>query len=101
MPIRIDSAGTDTLRFDGNGDADLDLPVGRYRYSLEGGGSGVFAVEPYSDEYLPGPVTMLAHDAALAAPASRRPLRDLLWLFGVAVAGFAIDWSIRRRMGMR
>ncbi len=101
LPIRIDSVGTDTLRFDGNGDAALDLPVGRYRYALEGGGRGVFAVEPYSDEYVPAPMTLPAHDAALAAPASRRPLRELLWLFGVAIAGFAADWTIRRRMGMR
>ena len=39
----------------------LALGVGRYRYTLAGGGSGSFAVEPYADELVPAPVTLAEH----------------------------------------
>ncbi len=57
----------DTLRFDGRGDASLAIGVGRYRYTLEGGGGGTFAVEPYADELVPGPVTVTEHAGVAAA----------------------------------
>jgi hypothetical protein len=92
---------TDSLRFDGEGDASLALPVGRYEYSLEGGGSGTFAVEPYSDELVPGPPTLSPHSASVSRAAPRRSLRELVWLFGIAIAAFGCEWLLRRRMGLR
>lgn len=91
----------DTLRFDGDGEARLALPVGRYRYTLDGGGVGTFAVEPFSDELVPAPVTLAAHEATQAPTPARRSLRDLWWLFALAVAGFGTEWLLRRRVGLR
>lgn len=104
VPIHIDGPGgnrVDTLQFDGAGDATVRLGVGRYRYTLDGGVSGTFAVEPYSDELVPAPVTLRDHRATIVPSAPRRSLRDLLWLFGVALAGFGTEWLLRRRLGLR
>lgn len=92
---------TDTLRFDGVGNAALALPVGRYRYALESGSGGTFAIEPYANELLPAPVTVTEHAGRGAAGAPRRSLRELLWLFGIAIAGFGTEWMLRRRLGLR
>jgi hypothetical protein len=91
----------DTLRFDGAGDAALPLAVGRYRYLLDGGGSGAFAVEPFADELLPSPVTLKEHAGSAARTAPRRSLRELTWLFAVAIVGFGAEWMLRRRLGLR
>jgi hypothetical protein len=94
-------ASGDTLRFDAAGDATLPLDVGRYRYTLGGGGAGTFAVEPYADELVPSPVTLRSRPASLRPGGPGRPLRDLVWLFAVAIAGFGAEWMLRRRMGLR
>ncbi len=91
----------DTLRFDGAGEASIALPVGRYRYSLEGGGGGTFAVEPYSDELVPSPVALAERAAETTPPPARRSLRDFLWLFGMAVAAFGSEWMVRRKLSLR
>lgn len=91
----------DTLRFDGSGHALAWLPPGQYRYRLSGGGAGTVAVEEYSDELLPRPVTLVSHQARAPAPVGRRGARDWLWLFGVCVLGFAGEWLARRRLGLR
>lgn len=91
----------DTLRFDGAGDAVLALGVGHYRYTLDGRGFGTFAVEPFSDELVPSPVTLTEHAGVAARAAPRRSLRELLWLFGLAIAGFGSEWMLRRRLGLR
>ena len=106
LPLAIDLRGshvtrTDTLRFDGTGDAVLALPVGRYSYAIEHGGAGTFAVEPFADELVPGPVTMVEHVGVSARAGSRRSVRELLWLFGLALAGFGTEWLLRRRLGLR
>ncbi len=90
----------DSLRFDGDGEASLALPVGRYRYELDGGGRGAFAVESYSDELVPTPPTLERREAEYTPSAPRRSLRDMLWLFGIAVAGFGGEWMIRRKVGL-
>lgn len=104
LALRIDGGSRtrrDTLRFDGSGEALLALPTGRYRYALDGGGSGSFAVEPYSVELLPSPVT-LPEQAAISMPTPLSgSLREVWWLFALAVLGFVIEWSLRRRLGMR
>jgi hypothetical protein len=104
--LRIDLRGprgtrVDTLRFDGAGRAELELPPGRYDYRLEGGGSGIVAVEQYSTELLPRPVTLTERIASAAPPRSRASLRDQWWLFALAVVGFSAEWWWRRRAGLR
>ena len=106
LPLAIDIHGargnrTDTLRFDGTGEAVLAEPVGRYSYAIEHGGSGTFGVEPYADELVPSPVTLTEHVGVAARAGSRRSLRELLWLFGLALAGFGTEWLLRRRLGLR
>ncbi len=90
----------DSLRFDGAGESSLSLPVGRYRYHLQGGGRGTFAVEPFSDELVAVPPSLDRRDAEFTPTAPRRSLRDMLWLFALAVAGFGSEWMIRRKLGL-
>ena len=104
VPLRLERDGAalvDTLRFDGRGEATLALGVGRYGYQLEGGGSGHFAVEPFSDELLPAAVTLTEHVATASPAPWLRSLREAWWLFALAIMGFMIEWSLRRRFGMR
>ena len=91
----------DTLRFDGAGRAEAWLAPGEYRYRLQGGGSGTAAVERYSDELLPRPVSLAAREARLSRPAGRTAARDWLWLFGLCVLALAGEWFARRRLGLR
>ncbi len=90
----------DTLRFDGSGRAELMLEPGVWRYR-SGESSGIVAVEEYSAEWLPRGRTLAPREAIRAAGTTRVSLRDQLWLFGVAVVGFAFEWVSRRRRGMR
>ena len=92
---------TDTLRFDGAGRAPVRLPPGEYRYRLVGGGGGMVAVEEYSDELLPSPVTLQARAARASLPRGRTAARDWLWLFGIAIAALSVEWLARRRLGLR
>ena len=95
------SARADTLRFDGSGHAVVWLPPGQYRYRLAGGGGGTVAVEEYSDELLPRPVTLSDHGARAPTAPGRRAARDWLWLFALCVAALAGEWVARRRLGLR
>lgn len=91
----------DTLRFDGTGRAFLWLPPGRYRYQLDGGGTGLLAVDRWSEEWRPRPV-VLADQAAAAAPArGLTNARDWIWLFGIMILALAVEWMWRRRLGLR
>ena len=92
---------TDTLRFDGAGRAPVGLPPGEYRYRLGGGGGGIVAVEEYSDELLPSPVTLKASTAGASLPPGRTSARDWLWLFAIAIAALSVEWFARRRLGLR
>lgn len=91
----------DTLRFDGAGRAELVLPVGRYRYRLDGGGTGTVAVEPFSPEWFPRPVALAATESVQSVPLGRTAVRDWLWLFAVAILGLSGEWYLRRRLGLR
>jgi hypothetical protein len=92
----------DTLKFDGAGRASAWLAPGAYQYRLEGGGSGLVAVEQYSDEWLPRPVTLEEREqvSVLASTAPSRA-RGWVWLFAVCVLGLAGEWMARRRLGLR
>jgi hypothetical protein len=94
-------AGTDTLRFDGAGRAAVWLPPGEYRYKLAPGGAGTVAVEEYSEELLPRPVTVTSHEARAAPASATRSAREWPWLFALAVVGLAGEWVARRRLGLR
>ncbi|MDX2192377.1 MAG: hypothetical protein NW201_03415 [Gemmatimonadales bacterium] len=92
----------DTLRFDGTARATLWLPPGDYRYRLQGGGEGLVSVETFSDEFLPREVTLAAKEGRVSGgPAARRSAREALWLFAMAVAALAAEWTLRRRLGLR
>jgi hypothetical protein len=95
------AAGRDSLRFDGAGRAELRLAPGTYRYRLAGATEGVAAVEEYSDEWLPRPVTLAALAGAPALGHERRAARDWPWLVGVAVLALCGEWLARRRLGLR
>ncbi|MES2125317.1 MAG: hypothetical protein V4503_11590, partial [Gemmatimonadota bacterium] len=90
-----------TLNFDGNGEASLALPTGRYRYTIEGKAAGVLAVEPFSDELLPSAPTLREQTASAAPPSGRGSLREGWWLFAIAAFGFILEWLLRRRFGLR
>lgn len=106
-PLEVvwDREGTvhrDTLRFDGTGQAAVWLPPGSYRYRLEGGGSGLVAVEQYSDEWLPRPVVLVPRaEGTILASASPSRARGWIWLFAVCILGLAGEWLARRRLGLR
>jgi hypothetical protein len=98
-----DSVGSrsDSLRFDGAGTAAIILPVGRYQYALSGGGEGVVAVEPYSDELVRGPRTLVEQDATVAPVQTGRGAQAWWPLFAIAMLSFGAEWLLRRRLGMR
>ena len=90
LPIALDGPGgarTDTLRFAGDGRAQLRLEPGVYTYRLQGGGNGTVAVEEYSDEWLPQPITLTPGEGTLAAPAGHTRARNWPWLFGLCILG--------------
>ena len=92
----------DTLEFDGAGRASAWLSPGSYQYRLEGGGSGLVAVEQYSDEWLPRPAVLTAREeVSVLASTSPSRARGWVWLFGLCVAGLAGEWLARRRLGLR
>jgi hypothetical protein len=91
----------DTLHFDGDGRATVWLAPGEYRYRLASGGAGTVAVEQYSDELLPRPASLTAHEARSAPLSSRRAARDWLWLFAICLLALSSEWLARRRLGVR
>lgn len=102
--VRWSGAGatrSDTLRFDGAGRAETWLPPGEWRYTLAAGGSGLVAVERFSDELLPRRVVLEERPAAAASTPQQRAARDRLWLFGLALLGLVGEWFARRRLGLR
>jgi hypothetical protein len=104
LPITLrarDSTRTDTLRFDAAGRAELLLPPGVYRYTLSGGTEqGVVAVETYSDEWRPRAPALTAQPGDATARLGSIGLRDRWWLFVIAIAALAAEWTLRRRQGL-
>lgn len=101
--VLTDSIGErrDSLRFDGSGEASIDLPVGRYRYVLATGGGGMVAVEPYSEEMVPAAVTLVERAATPLPGGSPRGAREWAALFALTIIAFGGEWLLRRRLGLR
>jgi hypothetical protein len=96
-----DTTRVDTLRFDAAGRAQLLLPPGIYRYRLSGGSEqGVVAVETYSDEWRPHAPVLTAQPGEATQRLTSVGLRDRWWLFLVAIAALAAEWTLRRRQGL-
>lgn len=106
MPIAITLASpagqlVDTLRFDGSGRATLSPGVGAWSYTLDSGDTGLIAVEEYSSEFIPGPQTLESRQAQRDPQRRNRGSREFAWLFALAIAGWCLEWAVRRRAGMR
>ena len=104
QPIVWSSSGgqtSDTLEFGGDGRATVWLPPGEYRYRLGAGGTGVIAVEQYSEELLLRAVTLEAHAGRETRAGARSTARDWLWLFALCVLALSGEWLARRRLGLR
>jgi hypothetical protein len=91
----------DTLRPDGAGRAEVRLPPGRYAYRFQGGGHGVVAVEPWSEEYVPKAPGLRPRAAGSVGGIARSALRDRTWLYALIVVLLSIEWWLRRRAGLR
>jgi hypothetical protein len=104
VALRVESPGgvrVDTLRFGRDGRAESTWPPAVYRYRVMGGDEhGVVAVETYSDEWRPHPVTLAAQSGAPSARLVTVGLRDRWWLFLLAIAAFVAEWAWRRRQGL-
>lgn len=106
VPIALDGEGStrgDTLRFGGDGRAQLWLAPGTYRYRLMGprGGTGLVAVDTWSREWLPQPVVVQSRSATAAAAGDRRTVRQWPWLYLLVLLSLAGEWLARRRLGLR
>jgi hypothetical protein len=91
----------DTLRFDGSGRAELWMSPGQRRYQLDGGGAGAIAVDTWSEEWLPRPVTVTEKTAPDVSSAAFSSSRRWIWLFGLVVLGLVGEWVSRRSLGLR
>jgi len=103
LPITLTS-GVDrreiVLRFDATGGAGLLLPVGVHRWSAPGlGAAGTVAVEPYSEEFPPAPVSIAAGGTA-ESPGVPSRLRDRWWLYLLVVVVLVGEWAWRQRRGL-
>ena len=104
QPVVWSSSGgqtADTLEFGGDGRATVWLLPGEYRYRLARGGSGVAAVEQYSEELLQRPVALESHEGRETRAGARSTARDWLWLFALCVLALSGEWLARRRLGLR
>ncbi|MBW8773233.1 MAG: hypothetical protein JF590_08095, partial [Gemmatimonadetes bacterium] len=91
----------DTLKFDGAGRAEVRLAPGRYTYQFQGGGHGVVAVEPWSEEFVPKAPGLRPQASVSAAGISRSALRDRTWVYALIVLLLSVEWWLRRRAGLR
>lgn len=91
-----------TLRFDAQGEATLALPPGVYRWHVTDQGTerGMVAVEQYSDEWRPAAPALSPQPGEAGGARHDVGARDLWWLYAVAIAAFAGEWTWRRRQGL-
>ncbi len=104
-PLGITISGAtsrrDTLRFGGDGRADLRLPPGRFRYQLDGAGNGTIVVDTWSEEWLPRAVVVQDREVPTVTQAGVTSTRGWVWLFLLAVVALGGEWLARRRLGLR
>ncbi|HEX9633325.1 MAG TPA: hypothetical protein VGA02_12770, partial [Gemmatimonadales bacterium] len=96
-----DSTARHRIGFGADRTAALPLAPGVYRWRLRGpvAAEGTVAVEEYSPEFVP---------RARVAPDPRPPalrtarvgLRELWWVFGIAMLAFVAEWAWRLRRGL-
>jgi len=102
--VELESEGRshrDTLRFDASGQAALQLTPGVYRWrAVDGPERGVVAVEQYSDEWRPAPVTLGPQPGEPGDARRDVGARDQWWLYALALAAFIAEWAWRRRQGL-
>lgn len=95
------SQHVDTLAFDGDRRASVNLPPGVWQYRVGPADSGMVVVEEYSAEFLPVPMSLAAQEARLRTSPRRRPVRDFPWLFAIPLLAWCLEWWTRRRSGLR
>ncbi|MBE0592059.1 MAG: hypothetical protein IH616_06635, partial [Gemmatimonadales bacterium] len=105
LPVTVESDGVErrfVLRFDATGRADLALPVGVHRWSVpEPPVSGIVAVEAYSDELPPAPVTVpRVESAGRRPPGAPSHVRDRWWMYVVVLIALIGEWAWRQRRGL-
>jgi hypothetical protein len=105
VPLRLtgpDSSFGTLLRFDAAGVARLDLAPGVYRWSAPGvpGALGIAAVEPYSEEFRPRPVTIREHDPGESFSVIETRPREWWWLFLLAIGLLLGEWAWRLQRGL-
>lgn len=96
-----DSSGTAVLVWGPDGRAAVPLGPGVYRWRVPGlaDAGGIAAVEAYSPEFVPrAPVA--ATSGAAPTHAARVGLRDVWWMFVLAIAALVTEWAWRIRRGL-
>lgn len=106
-PITITFTRPDTtvmrrVAFGADGRATVDLPVGVYRWRVEGmpAAAGVTAVERFSPEFVPRERAGMAVGASVPAGGVPVALRELWWVFGIAALALVAEWAWRLRRGL-
>ena len=102
VALQSDSTSVvESVHFDADGQAELRLPPGEYRWrAMDGPERGVVVVERYSDEWRPAPTQLAAQPGDPGGSRRIIAARDLWWLFAVALAAFIAEWVLRRRQGL-
>jgi hypothetical protein len=97
-----DSAATRRITFGADRAASVELPVGAYRWRVEGiaGASGATVVEAFSPEFVPRAPVSATGAAPVVAGAVHVPLRELWWVFGAAALALLAEWAWRLRRGL-
>ena len=97
-----DTSITTNVVFDVNDEGRVRLPPGEYRWSAPevSGATGVSAVEAYSDEFHPRPVTLQTATASAGFDVAFAYAREYWWLFALALAAFIGEWAWRQRRGL-
>jgi hypothetical protein len=101
VPLVLESpegSRTATLHFDAQGEAQLRLPPGVYRWRTSE--RGLVAVEVYSDEWRPAPLSLETQAGEPGGVRRDVGARDHWWLFALALVAFAGEWAWRRRQGL-
>lgn len=88
------------LDADGTGAILLDPGVYEWRTDDAPGERGWIAVEEYSDEFVPAPVTLDWQGTGQASVRRETSARSHWWLFALVAVAFGSEWAWRRRRGL-